>query len=54
MKTCNDPSGDVWKLKKANGNDDGDGKLSKNGNFWKQFNFRTERIGPVSRKSVNG
>ena len=50
VDTSTDPSGDVWKLKQ---NGDDDGKLSKNGDFFKQYDSYTKR-GEVSRKRVKG
>ena len=51
VDTCTDPSGDVQKLKQ---NGDDDGKLSKNGDFFKQYDSYTKRTGPTSRSRVKG
>tara|TARA_S200000501_G_C20523915_1_gene612583 strand:+ start:33 stop:320 length:288 start_codon:yes stop_codon:yes gene_type:complete len=51
--TCTDPSGDVWKLKYEGSSTDA-GKLSKNGDFFKQYDSYTKRTGPTSRSRVKG
>ena len=50
VDTRTDPSNDVWKLKESGSND---GKLSKNGNFFKQYDSYWKR-GAVSRTRVHG